>query len=821
MSATSSGSARAGSSLVVRWSLRDLRARWLQVAAIAIVIALGTGSYAGLSSVTRWRRISTDAGYDALRMYDIRVHLAENTKAPAGSLAAGAREIAPDDINAADERLIGNIQVDASAGDQAILVPGAIYGVPVDAAPHVNALDAAQGRALAPDDAGGDVAMLERNFAKHYGLPPTGTITVSGGRRLAYVGQAMTPEFFVVTSERGDLLAEANFAAVFTSLETAQRLLGAPGMVNDLVVTLREGADIEAVRQRLEDGLRSALPGVAAEVTTRDEDPAFRLNDRDIEGDQQVYDVLAALIFAGAVGAAFNLTARVVESQRREIGIAMALGVSPWRIAVRPMLMGAEIALLGVLVGAGVGYGLGQLMMTFVRDVQPLPEWRTPFQWRLFGVVAGMGFVLPLVATAWPVWRAVSVPPIAAIRPAYRAAASRVVPSLRFLRLPGRTFAQLPVRNIVRAPRRALLTALGIAAALAALIAFVGMIDSFIETTHRGDAELLGGSPGRLDVGFGRFFPADAPQVRAVLESPLVAEGEAGARLGGTLRHKGHELEAEVHLIDVDSAIWKPTLIAGSRDRSTPGIYLSELAAKQLGVRIGETVALEHPKVDATGAITAVRDELPVLGVHPHPLRFVTYIDTNHYALFAPAPFANEATVIPAPGVSADEVKRALFVMDGVSSIQQVGATAKAIRDFLDQFVVVLRVVEGAMLLIALLIAFNSSSISMDERAREHATMFAFGVPVGTVVRMAMVESLILGVLATAGGVGLGWVLLRILLATRVAATLPDIYIKATIGTTTLLIAAGLGMLVVSAAPVLHWRRLARTDVPATLKVME
>ena len=51
MSQTSSGR-RGGWGLWLRWSWRDLRARWLQVLAIAMVIALGTGSYAGLSSVT-------------------------------------------------------------------------------------------------------------------------------------------------------------------------------------------------------------------------------------------------------------------------------------------------------------------------------------------------------------------------------------------------------------------------------------------------------------------------------------------------------------------------------------------------------------------------------------------------------------------------------------------------------------------------------------------------------------------------------------------------------------------------------------------------
>ena len=34
--------------LWLRWSWRDLRARWLQVVAIALIIALGTGVFAGL-----------------------------------------------------------------------------------------------------------------------------------------------------------------------------------------------------------------------------------------------------------------------------------------------------------------------------------------------------------------------------------------------------------------------------------------------------------------------------------------------------------------------------------------------------------------------------------------------------------------------------------------------------------------------------------------------------------------------------------------------------------------------------------------------------
>lgn len=37
--------------LWLRWSWRDLRRRWLMVSAIALIIAIGTGVYAGFTSM--------------------------------------------------------------------------------------------------------------------------------------------------------------------------------------------------------------------------------------------------------------------------------------------------------------------------------------------------------------------------------------------------------------------------------------------------------------------------------------------------------------------------------------------------------------------------------------------------------------------------------------------------------------------------------------------------------------------------------------------------------------------------------------------------
>ena len=150
MSTSSTGSrARGGAALWLRWSLRDLRARWLQVAAIALVIALGTGSYAGLSSVTRWRRLSTDDAYKSLRMYDLRIRLRRQRIRGSGKALRGRRvaSLMHPMWKGCAERLDVEIQVDASTQDRAILVPGLLYGVDLhNGAPAVNALYTAKGR---------------------------------------------------------------------------------------------------------------------------------------------------------------------------------------------------------------------------------------------------------------------------------------------------------------------------------------------------------------------------------------------------------------------------------------------------------------------------------------------------------------------------------------------------------------------------------------------------------------------------------------------------------------------------------------------------
>ncbi len=809
----------------LRWSLRDLRSRWVLVVAIGLVLAIGTGVYGGLGSMKDWRIASNDASYEALHAHDVEISLTEGTSAPAGALTRLARGIpAAGEVAATAERLRVPTQIEVRLpGGESLLSPAEVVGSPLGPeGPTIDGVYASEGRGLRAADEGRPVAVLERGFAAYHDLAARGTLRLPGDRHLRYVGVGGSPEYFVVTRPGGGEFggAEAQFAVVFTSLRTAQGIAGGGAVVNDAVLRLGPGGDRRLVKRQLERALAGA--GLSGEVTTLAEDTGHRVLYQDAAGDQQMFDVFAFLILAGAALAAFNLATRIVEAQRREIGIGMALGVPPRRLAIRPLLLGVQIAVVGTVLGLALGLAMGDVFRGVLEDLLPLPVMRTPFEPAVFVRAAVVGLVLPIAATAIPVWRGLRQEPIDAIRVGFRAARGSGVAGLaKRLRLPGSSLAQMPLRNALRAPRRTLLTVLGIGAVLSVLVAFMGMIDSFNATVDRSEAEIAAGNPGRLVVSLDGFH-GDRAARRIVERTPGVAAAEPQLRLPITLSAPGAEpFAGAVTLLDFPSRIWSPTITSGSAP--SPGraeAVISEKAASDLGVGVGDQVTIAYPRRQGAG-YTEATARVRVSGLHPDPFRTFVYMDRSVAALAGLPSIANQVSATPRPGASDTQIARTLFGVPAVASVERATATTEFVRDRLGDFVGILRLIEGFALALALLIAFNSSAIGIDERRRENATMLAFGVTSGRTVALAVAESLVAGILGTLAGLAGGYLVTSWVVNQTLPETLPDLGLLIKIAPGSLLVAAVVGIASVALAPLLSARRIRRMDVPSTLRVME
>jgi putative ABC transport system permease protein len=337
----------------------------------------------------------------------------------------------------------------------------------------------------------------------------------------------------------------------------------------------------------------------------------------------------------------------------------------------------------------------------------------------------------------------------------------------------------------------------------------------------RNDREVLGDHPDRVAVALQGFHASDSTEIAAISAQPSVGTVQTVLRFGGRLSANGKEpVEVFVDVTDLEGDVWKPTLVRGALPPDRAGLVISQEAASDLGIGPGSVVTLEHPTQRGAG-LEIVQTELAVAAVNPSPFRFAAYLDRSQLAAFGVPDVVNQLYVLPAAGFSPEDVQRALLGQPAVASVQPVSASSKVLSDSLDEFVAVFRVLEVFILLLALLIAYNATSINTDERAREHATLFAFGLPFRRVLRMDVVEGLLIGLVGTVVGIVAGLAVLQWITTALVGSTMPELGLDVAISSSTVATALVLGVVAVGAAPLLTLRKTRRMDIPSTLRVIE
>ncbi|WP_339325617.1 ABC transporter permease [Frankia torreyi] len=393
----------------------------------------------------------------------------------------------------------------------------------------------------------------------------------------------------------------------------------------------------------------------------------------------------------------------------------------------------------------------------------------------------------------------------------------------------------MPLRNLARAPRRLLLTAVAIAAVITALVVFTGELDTFTRTTDRAEADLTTSAPDRLRVMLPRVEPVNSPTVNAVRRSPAVTETDptlalpsrlsptvgagtgtrTGPRTGGDA--SAAPIDVLTYILDIGHGLWSPSVVSGS---PTGGLLISEKAAHDLGVHPGDTITLRHPQRVGTGYRT-VDTPQRIAGIHAFPVRSVVFLDNADAGAFRLAGTTNVVVVQPAAGYGRDAATRTLAAIPGVASVVSATASIEEIRALLRTFVGILRIGEVVVLLLAVLIAYNAMSIAVDERRREHATMLAYGLSTRTVLGLTVAESAVMGLVGTLLGIAAGYWALRYTVEVLLAETLPDLGVQAILSGRTLVVILLLGVGAVAVAPLAAARRVRRMDVPSTLRVIE
>ena len=273
--------------------------------------------------------------FDRIQAYDARLNFSETFPVGLAQQAVGV-----DGVSSAEPIVEAPVEVSANGKAQDTLV----RGLPSDGQLlRVYTTDGAQ---VAP----GDGIMLTPPVADKLGVKPGDDVTV---RPLAGSGQARTLTVDeIVRQPLGDV--------AFSRLDTAQRLLGAPGMGTALLLGFN-GSHLSADERAQLTG----LPGAANLELTSD----LRSYVKTLS---QLFLVFVGVMLAFGVALGFTVTFNTITinvlERERELATMRTFGMSVGRLASMISIENLLMGLLGAALGMPIGYGVAAYFSTLYQN---------------------------------------------------------------------------------------------------------------------------------------------------------------------------------------------------------------------------------------------------------------------------------------------------------------------------------------------------------------------------------------------------------------------------------------------------------------------
>ncbi|NDH53398.1 MAG: ABC transporter permease [Betaproteobacteria bacterium] len=199
----------------------------------------------------------------------------------------------------------------------------------------------------------------------------------------------------------------ANQRSTFMALHTAQSLLGLPGGVTSIEVTVRDVYAAENIAQRI-----TAATGVQADSWIKNSAQFFSAITAQTTAN-------TAIRFFVGLSVAFGIASVlvvVVVQKSREIGILRAMGISRGQILRVFLLQGGVLGFGGAVAGCAIGASALLLWQRYARNADGTPLFALAFDPLLFGVALLLATLTGLMAAFAPALRAARLDPVVAIR---------------------------------------------------------------------------------------------------------------------------------------------------------------------------------------------------------------------------------------------------------------------------------------------------------------------------------------------------------------------------------------------------------------------
>jgi putative ABC transport system permease protein len=722
--------------MLARKLARDLWQVKGQVVTIALVVASGIAAFgASFSTYQSLKRMQADY-YDAARFAHV---FAAARRAP---LHLEERLLAIDGVADVQTSLVYDALLDLPEVIEPMIAR--LVALPAHSdgsALRMNRLTLMAGRWI--DAPASNQVLVSETFAKarQLSLGSAVHVLLNGKREvLTIVGIVLSPEYILaVHPGSGD---DKSFGVFWIGRERLAAAFNMEGAFNQAALRLAREASERAVIGAVDHVLE---PYGTTGAFGRAEQLSHQALTQEIN-EQKVFGLVLPAVFLGVAVFLLNVVlTRQIGTQRGQIAALKALGCPDWRIALHYLTFVLAIVALGIVIGTLAAAWLGQMLTNlYVRYFHfPVVDYRLTAD--IVAIAAAASLLAAAAGALQALLRVVRLPPAEAMRPAspttFRAT---IAERLGFGHLYSPA-VRIILRDIERRPGRAVLTTLGIAAAVAIIISgtwWGDAIDYLIEVEFRYRE--------RQDVSLVLAESASSTVEYDLAGLPGVIRAE-GDRTAAVRLRNGHLSYRTTVIGFAPDAQLRTVLGPGltSVPLSGEGLVLNRLLADRLRVGRGDTVQIEFLQ----GA--RVQRALPVVGLAAESMGLLAYMDRD-----ALNRLIGEGDSISGARVRLDPAARDSFLRQVKETPRLAFAieTGPIVRNFRDTsarnilvFTAVLSILAG---IIAVGVVYNNARIALAERAWELASLRVLGFTRGEVSGLLLGELALELLLA----LPLGWV---------------------------------------------------------------
>ena len=464
------------------------------------------------------------------------------------------------------------------------------------------------------------------------------------------------------------------------------------------------------------------------------------------------------------VAALISLTSmtRMVEEQRTQIGTMKAIGYSKWAIVSKYL----SYALLATAGGSIIGVLIGEKVLPFIIIYaygimyQHIPEILVPYDWA-YAIEASIAAVAcTMFATVFSCYRELGEQPAALMRPPAPKIGKRVL-----LEYVGVIWKRLnftwksTIRNLMRYKKRFFMTIFGIGGCMALMLVGYGIRDSVFEIADIQYTEIQT-YDGNLILKENLSEDEHQELTDSLEQNQDIARFMDAYMKNLVLTKDGHERETYVMVLGQPKDSEKYVHFHDRKTKeayelSDDGAIISEKTAKLLNAKVGDTISIKDENEG--------NKDIVIQNICENYMGHYLYMTPKYYEkVYGEKPEYNTVLFSVQDSYTREQMEEAgekILARDEVLSLSYMKDIEKRLNDMLKSLnlVIIVLIVSAGML--AFVVLYNLNTINIAERKRELATLRVLGFYNPEVAAYVYRENILLTLIGTIVGAGLGKIL--------------------------------------------------------------